>query len=238
MRATSTSEANGSTKDRILVSATRLFAEHGLDAVPLRDIAVDANVNGASINYHFGSKERLIREVYRRLFSGLNKLRIQALDDCEVAARGKKLEPREIMHALVEPMVSFSTSTEGGGVYLVRLIFHAYGVQRNFVDESIAEQVDHIAHRFHDALEKALPNVSPEDLYWRFDFAIGASLHILIDTQRGHRLNRLSGGLCDTDDNARMIEQLIASLTASFIAPSVGPAKIRRKSKTAPGRRR
>lgn len=238
MRATSSSEAKGGTKDRILEAATRLFAERGLDAVSLRDIAVDANVNGAAINYHFGSKELLIREVYRRILSGVNKLRIQALDDCEVAARGKKLEPREIVHALVEPMVRFSNGTGGGDVYVVRLIFHAYGVRRNFVDESIAEQVDHIAHRFHDALEKAIPNVSPEDLYWRFDFAIGATLHILIDTQRGHRLSRLSGGLCDTDDNARVIDQLIASLTASFTAESTNSAMTRRKSKAIPDRSR
>lgn len=236
MRATSSSDPKGGTKNRIIETATRLFAEHGLDAVPLRDIAIDAEVNGAAINYHFVSKERLIQEVYRRLFVGLNKLRLQALDDSEVAARDKKLEPRKIVRALIEPMVRFTTSPDDGGIYMVRLMFHAYGVRRNFIDASIAEQIDHIAHRFHDALAKAIPDVNPEDLFWRFDFAIGACLHILIDPQRDHRLKRLSGGLCDTDNNERMIEELIASITASFTAPSLPPAKAGKKSAKKPGK--
>jgi AcrR family transcriptional regulator len=229
MRAIPGPEPKSGTKFRILETATRLFAEHGLDAVPLRDIAVEAEVNGAAINYHFGSKNLLIREVYRRLFIGLNKLRLKALDDCEIAAKDQKIEVYEIVRALTEPMVRFSTSKENGGIYLVRLMFHAYGVRRNFIDESIAEQVDHIALRFLAALGKALPQISREELFWRFDFAIGACQHILIDPQRGHRLKRISGGLCDTDNNDRIIDQLTVSLTASFSAPNVAASKSRRR---------
>jgi AcrR family transcriptional regulator len=222
MRAsTTTREPVGGTKHRILETATRLFAEHGIDAVPLRDIAVQADVNSAAINYHFGSKEQLIREVYRRLFIVLNEQRLKALDDCEVAAKGRSLKPDAIVRALVAPMVSFSTSPDHGGIYLVRLTYHAYGLPRNFIHESIAEQVNHIALRFVDALARAIPKVSHEDLFWRFDFAIGAWQHILLDPNRGYRLKRLSNGLCDTDDNERIIEQLVASLTASFTAPSL-----------------
>lgn len=228
MRAKAGPEPKSGTKFRILETATRLFAEHGLDGVALRDIAVDAEVNGAAINYHFGTKDLLIREVYRRLFLELNKHRIKALDDCEVAAQGTKLEVSQVIRALTEPMVRFSTSKENGGIYLVRLMFHAYGVRRDFVDKSIAEQIDHIALRFIAALEKAAPGINREELFWRFDFAIGACQHILIDPQRGHRLKRLSGELCDTDDNDRIIDQLTDSITASFVAPNLAPSKKRR----------
>jgi AcrR family transcriptional regulator len=243
MRASMTAtEPVGGTKHRILEVATRLFAEHGIDAVPLRDIAVEADVNSAAINYHFGSKEQLIREVYRRLFVVLNALRLKALDDCEVAAKGRPLEPEAIVHALVAPMVSFSTSPEHGGIYLIRLTYHAYGLSRNFIHESIAEQVDHIALRFVDALARAIPKISREDLFWRFDFAIGAWQHVLLDTHRGHRLKRLSDGLCDTDDNDRIIDELTASLTASFTAPSLPPAssgaaRARARHRTSPRKR-
>lgn len=220
-------EPKGGTKHRIIEVATRLFAEHGIDAVSLRDIVVEAGVNLASINYHFGSKELLIRDVYRRLLVALNELRLKALDDCEVAARGRPLKPEAVVRALVAPMVHFSTSRQNDGIYFVRLMFHGYGVRRNFIDQSVTEQVDHIALRFVDALQKSLPKVSREDLFWRFDFAIGAWLHILIDTQRGHRLKRLSDRLCDTDDNERIVDQLTASLTASFSAPSLPPSKRR-----------
>jgi AcrR family transcriptional regulator len=226
MRALAASqEPKGGTKHRIIEVATRLFAEHGIDAVSLRDIVVEANVNLAAINYHFGSKELLIRDVYRRLLMALNELRLKALDDCEVATKERPLKPEAIVRALVAPMVHFSTSSQNDGIYFVRLMFHGYGVRRNFIDQSVTEQVDHIALRFVEALQKSLPKVSREDLFWRFDFAIGAWLHILIDTQRGHRLKRLSDKLCDTDDNERIIDQLTASLTASFSAPSLPPRK-------------
>jgi AcrR family transcriptional regulator len=230
VRASPAVEPEGGTKFRILETATRLFAEHGLDGVALRDIAIDAGVNNAAINYHFRSKELLIREVYRRLFAVLNQHRSRALDDCEVAARGKTLKPQDVVRALIEPMVRFSTSAESGGIYLVRLLFHAYGLSRDFVDQSIIEQVDHIALRFVNAMEKAIPNSSRADLFWRFDFAIGACQHILIDTQRGHRLKRLSDGMCDTDDNDEIIEQLVASITASFTAQATSGRSARKKT--------
>jgi AcrR family transcriptional regulator len=43
-----------------------LFAEHGYAAVALKDIVKAAKVNGASVNYHFGDKRNLYREVIER----------------------------------------------------------------------------------------------------------------------------------------------------------------------------
>lgn len=229
-------EPAGGTKRRILDTATRLFAERGLNAVSLRDIARGAEVNNAAINYHFGSKELLTREVYRRLFFVLNALRLKALDDCEVAAGGRQLKPEAIVRSLVAPMVSFSTSAEQNGIYLVRLIYQAYGSPRECIHRSITEQVNHIALRFVDTLARAIPNTSREDLFWRFDFAIGAWQHILLDAHRDYRLRRLSDGLCDTGDNERLVEQLTASLTASFTAPSL-PARKRTSVRGSPQHR-
>lgn len=46
-------------KDKIRVSAKKLFADQGFDATGIRDIAVEAGVNPAIVIRHFGSKERL-----------------------------------------------------------------------------------------------------------------------------------------------------------------------------------
>ena len=48
------------TRDRILDAAEELFAEQGF-ASSLRNITSSAGVNLAAVNYHFGSKEELIR---------------------------------------------------------------------------------------------------------------------------------------------------------------------------------
>ena len=133
------------------------------------------------------------------------------------------------MRAWIASTVKFSTSQERGGIYWVRLLFHAYGVSREFVDQSIGEQIDHITTRFVEALHVAMPNSSREDLFWRFDFAIGACLHILIDKRRGHRLNRNLRRSLRYEDNERTIDQLVASITASLTAPRL--AKRAKQSK-------
>jgi AcrR family transcriptional regulator len=54
---------NVDTPERIVKAATILFARHGHRAVTLKDVAREAKVNGAAVNYHFGDKARLYREV-------------------------------------------------------------------------------------------------------------------------------------------------------------------------------
>ncbi len=50
---------------RLLKTARRLFAERGLAATSIRDLALEAGVNIAAVNYHFGSKENLYLETLR-----------------------------------------------------------------------------------------------------------------------------------------------------------------------------
>src|ERR1700686_3157924 len=54
------------TRERILKTAERLFAERGFNGVSVRALAGAANVNIASIGYHFRNKEGLLAQVYRR----------------------------------------------------------------------------------------------------------------------------------------------------------------------------
>lgn len=58
--------AHFSTKDRILGAAEELFAQHGFAGTSLRQLTTQADVNIAAVNYHFGSKENLVNEVFRR----------------------------------------------------------------------------------------------------------------------------------------------------------------------------
>lgn len=52
-----------STRERILETAGRLFAERGRQATTVRDIVREAGVNQAAINYHFRDKDNLYFEV-------------------------------------------------------------------------------------------------------------------------------------------------------------------------------
>jgi AcrR family transcriptional regulator len=53
------------TRDRLLSTATRLFAERGFAKVTIREICRSARANGAAVNYHFGGKKGLYNEVVR-----------------------------------------------------------------------------------------------------------------------------------------------------------------------------
>lgn len=51
------------TEEKIMQAALQLFSENGLKGTTIRDIAKIAVVNPSAINYHFGSKENLYRDV-------------------------------------------------------------------------------------------------------------------------------------------------------------------------------
>jgi AcrR family transcriptional regulator len=60
------SRANGvATKKRILKAATSMFAAGGYEATSLRQISSAAQVDLATLKYHFGDKPSLFAEVYR-----------------------------------------------------------------------------------------------------------------------------------------------------------------------------
>ncbi len=56
------------TKECLLEAACHLFAEKGFSATTNRDICSRAGANIAAINYHFGSKEKLYAEAWRKAF--------------------------------------------------------------------------------------------------------------------------------------------------------------------------
>ncbi len=73
------------TKDRLLDAAEVLFAQKGYEAVSIREIAGDADVNLAAVNYHFQGKENLYREVLRRRLAPKREKLLAALAVVEAA---------------------------------------------------------------------------------------------------------------------------------------------------------
>ena len=83
-------QANFSTRERILGVAETLFARHGFAGASLRQVTATAKVNLAAVNYHFGSKEGLYRQVIDEAMGGL-KTRL-------FAAFAQSGTPRERIH--------------------------------------------------------------------------------------------------------------------------------------------
>src|SRR5207247_5993504 len=67
------------TRERVLDAAERLFAERGFRATSIRDITAAARCNVAAVNYHFGGKVGLYREMFRRRLAALRERRVAGL---------------------------------------------------------------------------------------------------------------------------------------------------------------
>src|SRR5439155_23704053 len=76
------------TRTAILEAAERLYADRGFADVTLRDIVAAADVNLAAVNYHFGSKDELIAELFVTLSLANNRERLNELRAAEEAGGG------------------------------------------------------------------------------------------------------------------------------------------------------
>jgi AcrR family transcriptional regulator len=102
------------TKDRILDAAEALFMEQGLAATSLRVITARGKAKLAAVNYHFGSKEELIRAVFMRRLGPLSRERIVRLDKLDAEANGAALTTSQILEAFVGPALAVSCNSRRG----------------------------------------------------------------------------------------------------------------------------
>ncbi|MEJ2581238.1 MAG: TetR family transcriptional regulator [Acidobacteriota bacterium] len=71
---------NLTTRERLLHSATRLFADNGYRGASVRDICNLARANPGAVSYHFGGKRQLYRAVLRRAAATLAEMGPQTDD--------------------------------------------------------------------------------------------------------------------------------------------------------------
>jgi len=106
-RKNTTEDSAKGVRERLLDVAEGLFAEHGFEGTSIRELAAAADSNIASVNYYFGSKEKLYEEVFRRHLLPMRDSRIQSIDKVMSESGGRpKLEEllRSFANAFIEPL--------------------------------------------------------------------------------------------------------------------------------------
>lgn len=191
--------------------------ERGYAATSLRMITAKARVNLAAVNYHFGSKESLIREVFERRLGPLNAARLAYLDKLEEQARGRPLPVERIVEAIVVPALQVSRDPLGGGAVFLRLLGRAISEPASYVRETLPAYYREVIVRFKDAFSHALPHVPEQDLAWRMHFMFGAMSY----TMAGNDALQLIGTcrLDGADDAESIIRRLVPFLAAGLKAP-------------------
>lgn len=208
------------TKDTILDAAEHLFAEQGFGATSLRQLTARAGVNLAAVNYHFGSKEELAKEVLRRRIEPINRERRQRLDHmCRPAC------VEDIVRAFIEPALrtqdepaATGNTPESRAAGLCRVFGRINVEQPPFLRGFFAEQFGELGQRFIAMLQEAAPGMPTETLWWRMHFTVGAMAHTL---NSAHVLGQISGGACDPNNHEAIIEQLTAYALGGFAANEV-----------------
>lgn len=221
------------TKERLLQTALRMFAESGFDAVSIRDLTSAAGANLGAIGYHFGSKDDLIKAVFDRLAIPANERRLAQLDAYERTVKENGTSIEGVVRAFIEPAVRFAKDKESDGVYYSRILDIAYTLRPQVFTELMRAQYDEIARRFINALAQALPEMPRDEVVWRYTFTIGAMLHILDDADHADRVKIFSKGRGDSSNPDEIIDKLVPYVVGGITAPAAGlpGAKSRTKSK-------
>jgi AcrR family transcriptional regulator len=166
-----------STKQRILGAAEELFARHGFAGASLRQVTAAAHVNLAAVNYHFGSKENLINEVFRRRLDGLNANRLEALAAARANA-GYCLE--DTLDAFIRPALAL-TGDDHGGPAFVRVLARAYAEHNERLRKFLHDNYSHVLKEFAADFARFLPHLDKQELYWRLDIVSGALTYAMAD---------------------------------------------------------
>lgn len=105
------------TAARMLEIAERLFAEHGVEQVPLRQIVIESGQrNRSALHYHFGSREALVSHLLNRRLHQINVIRHRYLD--RLVAEGRDTDLHAVVESTILPLADAVRDTDWGRHYL------------------------------------------------------------------------------------------------------------------------
>jgi AcrR family transcriptional regulator len=207
----SKAEQRAEMMEQILDTAELLFSKHGFHGVTLKDVAKQVGVHHTLLNYYFDDKRTLFDAVFaRRAVVTIDK-RMQALDDYDRAAGGKPTVEGALHAFLDTDLDLYIQGGEGWKNY------GAFGAQASNSPEGaefMDKYFDPVVLRLIGILKKALPDAAEQDIFWGYHFVTGA---LMLTLARTGRIDKLSGGLCKSDDYAAVKKRMAKFMAAGFL---------------------
>ena len=198
------------TRLRILLAAEELFAQHGIAAVPLRDIGVAAGQkNNVAVQYHFRDRETLVREIaaYRAVVGEAVRSELLA----ELVASGRTSTVQEVVHAY---LASLTVHLDPANHYLAFLA--RYAAERGSFHglEGLGTST---IQTFVAMLRRMLPHLRRELVEERWMVVMTSSLHTLARYQSAQLAGELPAPM------PALIDDLACFLAAALAAPTATP---------------
>jgi AcrR family transcriptional regulator len=197
-------------RERIIAAAEQLFATHGVAAVSLREINREAGAKSASaVQYHFQDRRGVLVAVLAKHRPDIEARRHAVLDHCEATS---STELRDYAAALVRPLASKLSDTDGGPQYL-QIHAEMTNAPRPLVDPNASNPHDSI-QRWRALVE---PLLDPDSV----------RLHRRFTAIRftAAELGRRAATAPHTDD--RLFVEHLVDLTTALLAAPVSPETLR-----------
>lgn len=212
-KASTKAEQRADMIEKILDAAEYLFSQHGLYGVTLKDVAKEVGVHHTLMNYYFDDKKSLFDRVFARRAVVTSERRMRMLDEYERAA-GDTPTVEGALRAFLD--TDLDLYTEGGEGWRN---YAALGAQIANTPEWGAalmdEHFDPVVLRLIGILRRALPGCADEDIFWGYHFVTGA---LMLTLARTGRIDKLSGGLCRSEDFAAVKQRMSTFMAAGFLA--------------------
>jgi AcrR family transcriptional regulator len=222
-------EQRAETLEQILDAAEYLFSKHGLSGVTLRDVALKVGVHTSLMHYYFVDKRRLFEAVFARRAGTTSSRRMEALERYERECGGSPTVEGALRAFLDTDLDLYLNGGEGWKN------FAAFAAQVSNSTEGAAMMdlhFDPVVLKLIGILKKSLPGCSDADIFWGYDFVTGAFMHTLARTGR---IDRLSGGVCQSEDFAAVKERIASFMAAGFIALCAKPKEAAVQRRKRPG---
>ena len=199
--------------EQILNAAEYLFSKHGLYGVTLKDVAKRVGVHHTLLNYYFSDKRALFDAVFARRAVVTSDCRMKAMDEYERDCGGKPTVEGALHAFLDTDLDLYIEGGEGWKNYasLTAQVANTPEWGANMMDNHF----DPVVLRLVDLLKKAMPKAEPKDIFWGYHFVTGG---LMLTLARTGRIDKLSGGLCHSDDFQAVKERMARFMAAGIRA--------------------
>jgi AcrR family transcriptional regulator len=174
------------TKERLLGAAEKLFAERGFEGVSVRDLAAEADVNVAAVNYHFQGKMNLYSEVLRRRLVFKREASLAALAAAPRDAEGRPIL-EDLIHDFVAQYLQEILASPHGRNFMRLIAWEMHDPQRGGED-FLRELVIPVHTTFAAALLEAAPGLTREAASWAIMSLMGQIIHVVMRWVKRHEV--------------------------------------------------
>lgn len=198
-------------RTHILDHAEALFALHGPHGVTVREVARKAAIDPALVHYYFETKQGLFDAVFERRAEVLNAARLESMNAYARKA-GAAISVEGCVEAFLEPIWRRSIPGDAGWRNYFRLVALVNNTP-GWGGAMMTHHFDPVIERLVALLRRCMPLARDEDLYWCYHFLSGA---LTLSLSQTGRIDRLSGGVCASDDMEAILRRMVPFIAAGF----------------------